>query len=124
MLVKTRDDATYGDVAVAESDRGLCRAGTGGARGGYLAYSSSETRPEPAAGTWYSPPAGKPDNERVHPLGDERGAGGRPASRRTATADQQPVPTERGRRPDVAEITGAGREWTVSMISLLSIPWR
>jgi hypothetical protein len=28
------------------------------------------------------------------------------------------------RRPAVAEITGAGREWTVSMISELSIPWR
>jgi hypothetical protein len=27
-------------------------------------------------------------------------------------------------RPDVAEMTGAGREWTVSMISELSIPWR
>jgi hypothetical protein len=43
-----------------------------------------------------SPPGGKPDNERAHPLGDERGAGGRPAPRRTATADQQFVPTARG----------------------------
>ena len=26
--------------------------------------------------------------------------------------------------PEVAEITGAGREWSVAMISELSIPWR
>ena len=71
-----------------------------------------------------SPPAGKPETEGAHPLGDERRAGGRPAPRRTATADQQARSYRAGRRPDVAEITGAGREWTVSMISELSIPWR
>jgi hypothetical protein len=48
-----------------------------------------------------------------------RAAAGRPASTGASRDDYELV-----RRPAVAEITGAGRPWTVSMISELSMPCR
>lgn len=56
----------------------------------------------------------------------------RPVSQRAETGGGSPsngpcpplASYSRVRRPAVAEITGAGREWTVSMISELSIPCR
>jgi hypothetical protein len=70
-----------------------------------------------------SPSAGEPRHERVHLLGAEGRASGRPAPaggpRRLGARSYRAVP-----RLDVAEITGAGREWRVAMISELSIPWR
>ena len=72
---------------------------------------------------WISPPAGKPDHERAHLLGAEGRADGRPAPAgghgRLGARSYRAVC-----KPEVAEITGAGREWSVAMISELSIPWR
>ena len=72
---------------------------------------------------WVSPPAGKPDHERAHLLGAEGRADGRPAPAgghgRLRARSYRAVC-----KPEVAEIIGARREWTVSMISALSIPWR
>ena len=79
--------------------------------------------PRPAE-TRVSPRAGKPDNERAHPLGDEREGGWPPRPRPGGHGGSAVRSYRAGGRPDVAEIMGAGREWTVSMISLLSIPWR
>ena len=71
----------------------------------------------------FSPPAGKPDHERAHLLGAEGRADGRPAPAgghgRLRARSYRAVC-----KPEVAEITGAGREWSVAMISELSIPWR
>ena len=66
---------------------------------------------------------GRRRDENAHRLRDERWAGGRPApagghGRLGARSYRA------GCRPDMAEITGAGREWSVAMISELSIPWR
>jgi len=75
------------------------------------------------AATRSSPPAGRSKTEGAHLLAREGRAAGRPsarAARRTSEVRSYGAV----RSPEVAEITGAGREWTVSMISALSIPWR
>jgi hypothetical protein len=59
--------------------------------------------------------------EGAHLLAREGRAAGRPrarAARRASGARSYGA----ARRPEVAEMTGAGREWIVSMISALSIP--
>jgi len=81
----------------------------------------------------------RPTRHQRHPFRHLRGSptttlrtrsemnGGRVAARaplRAATGISAVRSYRAVRRPDVAEITGAGREWTVSMISELSIPWR
>lgn len=59
----------------------------------------------------------------AHLFEHEWRAAGRP-SRGSARSTSEARPYGAVRSPEVAEITGAGREWTVSMISELSIPWR
>jgi hypothetical protein len=44
---------------------------------GHLPQHECGAPPRTRRPTCSSPPAGKPDNERAHPLGDERGVGGR-----------------------------------------------
>jgi hypothetical protein len=61
--------------------------------------------------------------EGAHLLAREGRAAGRPSAR-AARRSLEARSYGAVRSPEVAEITGAGREWTVSMISALSIPWR